>query len=330
MTPRVPSKHQRARRHRIGVLVGQLSPFELSVALEVFGLERPEALEIRYDLLTIGADAGAPIQSGALNFVPDHGLDIIEHCDTLVVPGWRTRGDSDLRVLHAIRRARAGGVRLVSFCSGSFLLAEAGVLDGRSATTHWIYADAFKDRFPQVTLREDELYVCEPGVYTSAGSAAAIDLSLHIVREDYGAAAANHIARRLVSFPARQGGQAQFIERALPTGSREGSFSELLPALYDRLDEPLTITALAKDAGMSRRTFIRRFEAATGEAPGRWIAEQRVRRAQTLLEETRLSVDAIALRCGFGTTGGFRSRFIAKVGISPRLYRARFSAVHMA
>ena len=310
---------------KVGALITEaLSPFEFAVAFEVFGLDRPESPEIAYTFVTLGERAGLTARHGPLAAAAQHDLDGVTDLNTLIIPGWPVHATPSEHMVDALRRASEAGVRIASFCSGAFLLAASGLLDGRMATTHWKHAALFQSRFPRVHLDPARLWVAEQNIYTAAGSAAAIDLSLHLVREDYGAQAANIVARRLVAAPVRAGGQAQFIERAAPQRTADETLNGLISGLTARLDSPLTIEALAGEAGMSRRTFIRRFEAATGTAPGRWIMEQRIRRAQALLETSGLPVDDIAFQCGFSSTGGFRERFQTIVGASPGAYRKRF------
>lgn len=310
---------------KVGALITEaLSPFEFAVAFEVFGLDRPESPEIAYTFATLGECAGLTARQGPLAALAQHDLDGVTGLNTIIIPGWPVYATPSEHMVDVLRRAADAGVRIASFCSGAFLLAACGLLDGRTATTHWKHAALFKSRFPRVHLDPARLWVSEQNIYTAAGSAAAIDLSLHLVREDYGAQAANIVARRLVAAPVRAGGQAQFIERAAPKRTADEKLNQLINGLTARLGSPLTIEALAREAGMSRRTFIRRFEAAAGTPPGRWIMEQRIRRAQALLETSSLSVDEIAFQCGFASAGGFRDRFQTIVGAPPGAYRKRF------
>jgi AraC family transcriptional activator FtrA len=310
---------------RIGVLVDEvLFPLEYAIAAEVFGLERPEAPAIRYDFITVGRRRGATARSGPMTVIAEAGLEALPTLDSLLVPGWTRRSVPDDTLVMALRAAQREGVRIASFCSGAFLLAGAGLLDGRSATTHWKYAADFAERFPGVSLSCNSLYVEDGGVYTAAGSAAGIDLSLHLVREDYGPAAANCVARRLVTAPVRSGGQAQFIDIPAPNSAADERLAVLIDVLPQRLGESLSIEQLAGEVYMSRRTFIRKFEAATGSSPGRWISHLRVRRAQTLLEATRLPMGDIALQCGFASVEGLRRQFQQIAGVQPSLYRKRF------
>jgi AraC family transcriptional activator FtrA len=255
----------------------------------------------------------------------DGGLDRLLAAGTIVIPGWQgIAAPVPASVLAALRAAHSRGARLLSICSGSFVLAATGLLDGRRATTHWRYADELRRRFPQVRVDPEVLYVDEGQILTSAGSAAGLDLCLHLVRRDYGPVIANQVARRLVIPPHRDGGQAQFLERPLDMIER-GSLSVLLDKIRRRLGEPLRIAELAQLAAMSERTFMRRFQAATGLSPADWITRMRVDRARELLEGTALSIDLIASKTGLGTSTTLRHHFRKKVGVSPVEYRRRFS-----
>ncbi|BBK33996.1 hypothetical protein STHU_46300 [Allostella humosa] len=211
----------------------------------------------------------------------------------------------------------------MSLCSGVFVLAATGLLDGRRATTHWRYLPVLAELHPAIRIEPDVLYVDEGDLLTAAGSAAGIDLCVHIVRRDHGSRAANQVARRLVLPPHREGGQAQYVERPVPR--HEGQrLAGLLDALRRRLAQPLSVPQLAVEAGMSERTFLRRFAEATGMTPGDWLVAERLAHARTLLEETGLSVEQVATECGFGAAATLRHHFSGRLGIGPRAYRARF------
>ncbi len=254
----------------------------------------------------------------------------LQAAGTIVIPGWE---GIDVPVppaiLDALRAACARGARLLSICSGAFVLAAAGLLDGRRATTHWRYAGELQHRYPNVHVDANVLYVDEDDVLTSAGSAAGLDLCLHLVRRDYGSAIANQVARRLVIPPHRDGGQAQFLERPVearePESGRAQSLSVLLDRIRKRPGHTWRVGELARLAAMSERTFMRRFRAATGLTPADWVTRTRIDAARGLLENTQLSIDHIAERCGLGTPTTLRHHFRKKVGVSPAQYRRRFS-----
>lgn len=302
-----------------------LCAFEFSCAAEVFGLARPEFGTDWYRFETCSASGRRVVGQYGMSMAVNGGLDRLAAAGTVIVPGWQ---GIDVpvpeRTLDALRQAHARGARLISICSGSFVLAATGLLDEKRATTHWRYANALQSRYPRVTVDAGVLYVDEGSILTSAGSAAGLDLCLHLVRRDYGPAIANHVARRLVIAPHREGGQAQFIEA--PVGKSErNSMSSLLDTLRQRLDEPVRIAELAQWAAMSERTLLRRFQAATGVTPAEWITRLRMDRARELLESTGLSIEQIAGRSGLGTATTMRHHFRKKVGVSPAEYRKRFS-----
>jgi transcriptional regulator GlxA family with amidase domain len=306
-----------------------VSPFELSVACEVFGLDRSELVDPWYELRVCAA-VPPPVRvktSHGLTLDTPYRLEDVEQAGTVVIPMWPPADEPSDELLATLRRAHARGARILSFCSGAFLLARAGLLDGRRATTHWMYAGELADRYPQIEVEPDVLYVVDGNVMTSAGTAAAIDLCLHVVRADHGADVANAVARRMVVPPHRDGGQAQFIQAPVPTLAEvEDPFRLTLDWALEHLDEPLTVEVLARRAAMSPRTFARRFVAVTGTTPLQWLLRQRVLHAQRLLETTEESVEWVASRCGFGTAAGMRIHFQRFVGTSPMAYRRTFQA----
>src|SRR4051812_29553950 len=264
---------------------------------------------------------GPVATSTGFRVVADHGLEALARADTVVVPGYDTIDRPPPRAaLDALRAAHARGARIVSICTGAFALGDAGLLDGRRATTHWRYAGYLAERFPAVEVDPDVLYVDTGDVLTSAGVAAGIDLCLHIVRCDHGAEVAAKVARRIVVAPHRDGGQAQFLERPLPTAGEAG-----LQATRDwalgHLDPPLDVAALAGHAGVSERTFARRFRAETGTTPLQWLLGRRVHEAQRLLEGTDAPVEEVAARCGFGTATSLRKHFARATATTPTGYR---------
>jgi len=312
------------REHTVAVAVGEHShPFEFSVACEVFGLERPE-LGVDWYRFRICATDPPPLFVGAFTLDTPYGLTELAESDTVIVPSSDPRRATPPATLDALRTAYERGARMVSFCSGAFALAEAGILDGRPVTTHWMYAAELARRYPTLDVRPDVLYVDDGQVLTSAGTAAGIDLSLHIVRTDHGAEVANMVARRMVVPPHRDGGQAQFVDAPVPDADDPVALAPTLDWALDHLDEPLTVEQLAAHALMSGRTFARRFRSATGTTPLQWLSVQRVRGAQRLLETTDCSIDEVARRCGLGTASNLRLHFRRVCATTPTAYRATF------
>jgi AraC family transcriptional regulator, transcriptional activator FtrA len=308
--------------HRVVTLLTPgANPFEFAVSCEVFELRRPELAVEWYDH-RLAAVTRPLVVSGGWCIDTRHGLEALEDADTVVVPSAPL--EPPRVAVAAIRAAYDRGARIVSFCSGAFALAAAGILDGRPATTHWMYADELGRRFPRVRFDPDVLYVDDGQVLTSAGTAGGIDLALHIVRRDHGPRVANEVARRMVVAPHREGGQAQFVTQPVPAAPARDGIGALLEWMQEHLDEPLTIDDLARLAVMSPRTLARRFRDATGTTPLRWLTHQRVARAQHLLTTTELPVDAIASRVGMGTAANLRQHFRAATGTSPAAYRARY------
>src|SRR5581483_5990281 len=301
------------RLHRVAAIVADgVAPFELAVVCEVFGLARPEILDPwPYELVLCSPDAPKVVTN--LGFALDgvEPLSAARYADTVVV----TAGDSDgerapdERVVGALREAYERGARLLSVCSGAFTLAHAGLLNGRRATTHWRYAGRLADQFPAVDVDPDVLYVDGGQILTSAGTAAGIDLCLHVVRLDHGADVANAVARRMVVPPHRDGGQSQYAEPLNPPDSGADPLAATLDWAIAHLDQPLTVSVLARQALMSPRTFARRFRAVTGTTPAQWLVRQRILHAQRLLETTDLPVETIAPRCGFASATVLRTHF---------------------
>jgi transcriptional regulator GlxA family with amidase domain len=316
------------RPHIVAAIVSHgVSPFELSVACEVFGLDRRELVDPWYELRVCAA-VEPPVRmktSFGLTLQTPYRLDEVARAGTVIIPMWPPDDEAPEEVLDAVRLAHARGARILSFCSGAFLLARAGLLDGRRCTTHWMYAERLQQECPQVDVAPDVLYVVDGNVMTSAGTAAAIDLCLHLVRQDHGADVANAVARRMVVPPHRDGGQAQFIQAPVPTLTQvDDPFRVTLDWAVEHLDEPLTVEVLARRSAMSPRTFARRFVGATGTTPLQWLLRQRVLHAQRLLETTEEPVEWVAGRCGFGTAAGMRVHFQRQVGTSPMAYRRTF------
>ncbi|GAA2724171.1 MULTISPECIES: helix-turn-helix domain-containing protein [Streptomyces] len=311
--------------HRVVVIVDENSnPFELGCATEVFGLRRPE---LGRDLYAFTLCSPAPrtlMRDGFFTLTGVADLAAADSADTLIVPN---RPDVEVprrpAVLDAVRRAHARGARLVGFCSGAFTLAEAGVLDGRRATAHWQWADSFRARFPSVRLEPDVLFVDDGDILTAAGSAAALDLGLHIVRRDHGAEIAAAVGRRLVFAAHRDGGQRQFVERPVPDVPDE-SLAPVLAWARERLDSALTVSGLAARAAVSPATLHRRFRAQLGTTPLAWLTGERVALACRLIERGESRFDVVARRTGLGTAANLRALMRRETGLNPSAYRRRF------
>jgi AraC family transcriptional regulator, transcriptional activator FtrA len=295
--------------------------FELAAACEVFGVDR-DLTRPWYDFVICGqddAEVGGWLRAGIR-----HGLQALADADTVIVPSCRDAAEPPPQALvDAVRAAHRNGARVASLCTGAFVLAESGLLDGRRATTHWAHTTLLHDRYPAVRVDPDVLYTDEGDVLTSAGKAAGLDLCLHLVRTDYGAAVANALARSLVVPPHRPGGQAQFIPAAVAHG-RNNVLADLMAWTLERLEHPLTVQDLAREAGMSSRNLARHFNAVAGTSPLRWLLTQRVWRAQELLETSDLSVEQIASRTGMGTATTLRRHFSHQLGVPPETYRRTF------
>ncbi|MGV9310316.1 helix-turn-helix domain-containing protein [Nonomuraea sp. NPDC003727] len=317
-----------ARSHAVAALaVDGMSPFELGCVVEIFGLPRPELRVPWYDL-KVCAESAEPMRVvGGFSMRADHGLDVLAGADTVIVPGVAdVRGEVSPALVGALRAAHARGARIVSICSGAFALAAAGLLDGREATTHWKYADLLQLRFPEVRVNPDVLYVDGGRILTSAGSAAGLDLLIHLVRTDHGANVANAVARRLVVPPHREGGQAQFIQAAVTAVEDDDAVARAMEWAMAHLAEPITVGDLARVAHLSERTFIRHFKAQTGTSPLRWVISQRVAASLPLLESTGAPVEEIGAAVGFESPVTFRHHFSRAMRTSPSAYRRAFGA----
>lgn len=307
------------------VLLDSVNPFELGVVCEVFGMDRrAEGLPF-YDFAVCSVEPGPMSANGGFSIVAEHGLDRLEEADLIAVPagGAYTEREFPSELLHALRRAVDRGARVLSVCSGAFVLGAAGLLDGRRCTTHWRYTDELARRFPRAAVEPDVLYVDEDPVITSAGTAAGIDACLHLVRKEQGMEVANHIARRMVVPPHRDGGQAQYIDRPVPQPACD-TVGEVLIWMERNLDREVTVEQLAERAHMSPRTFARRFQQETGTTPYRWLLQQRVLLARRLLEGTDETVDSIAARAGFGNAAALRHHFLRWLSTTPNAYRRTF------
>jgi len=318
--------------HRITVLaLDGVIPFDLGIPARVFGAARDAAGMPMYELTTCSLTGGAVRTSGDYAIVVDHDAGALSSADTVVIATQQPRGRlyEDGVLDEALAAALAGipeTTRLLSICTGSYVLAGAGLLDRRPATTHWRRAEHFQRLFPRVRVDPSVLFVDDGRVLTSAGAAAGIDLCLHVIRSDHGSELANAAARMCVVPPWREGGQAQFIERPLPevAGATTAPTREWALA---RLREPLTLVELARHAQMSVRTFTRRFRAEVGTSANRWITQQRVEHARRLLETSELPVESIAYEAGFGSATALRQHLQATIGVSPTAYRRTFQAV---
>ncbi|MFI9723193.1 helix-turn-helix domain-containing protein [Streptomyces sp. NPDC052396] len=300
--------------------------FELAAPFEVFGSDWSHLADPWYEF-TLCGPAGARVEGGWLRLEPGQGLEWLAAAHTVIVPACADIDrEPPAELVAAVRAAHRAGARVVSLCTGAFVLAAAGLLDGRRATTHWAHAAALAARYPAVRVDPDVLYVDEGRVLTSAGKAAAMDLCLHLVRLDHGSAVANDLARRLVVPPHRPGGQAQFVTTPVPE-PRAHALSTLLPWALERLDRSLTVEDLARQAHMSSRNLARHFTAVTGTTPLRWLQTQRIHRAQELLETTDDSVESIAAATGMGTAASLRRHFNRTVGVPPDAYRRTFRGV---
>ena len=302
-----------------------LCTFEFGCAVELFALPRPELSVPWYEFAVCAAERGPIRAAGGLALTVPHTLRLLDGADTIIIPGWRSPDEAPPAALLAkLRRAFERGARLCSICSGVFVLAAAGLLDGKRATTHWRYVTSLAARYPRIRVQMNALYVDEGRVLTSAGSAAGLDMLLHLVRRDYGAKIANQVAQRLVVAPHREGGQAQFVPRPLAAEER-GRLGQLMDFMRAHLAAPHTLASLARRAAMSIRTLQREFTAATAQAPYEWLVGERIERAKELLETTRLKAPEVAARVGMGSAESLRHHFRQRVGTTPAQYRRRFS-----
>ena len=313
-----------ARPHRIAALcLERTVAFDLSVAAEVFSLARDERGRALYEFETCGARAGSVRTTTGFSIGGLAGLEALERADTAVVPGYAAPPDAlQPEVAEALRGVVERGGRAVSICTGAFALGHAGLLDGRRATTHWVAAAELARLFEAAEVEPNALYIDQHPVLTSAGLSAGIDLCLHLVRHDHGASLGAKVARLMVASPHRDGGQAQFIERPLP--SDQGSLDGVRTWVLENLDQPLDVPGLARRASVSPRTFARRFVAETGTTPLKWLHGQRVLEARRLLEHTDLPVEEVAARSGFGSAPSLREHFRRATSTTPSAYRRAF------
>lgn len=301
--------------------------FEFAIAVELFGLDRPEMGPDWYSFQVVRFDEAPARTTAGLQVLAPAPLDAIEEAGTIIIPGWPMTKPVPQKLCDLLIRAYARGARILTICSGVAVLAAAGLLKGRRATTHWKYTDHMRACYPDIEIIPDVLYVDEGQILTSAGSAAGIDLCLHLIRRDFGPAAANMVARRLVVPPHRDGGQAQYIERAVPIVYESDRLGPLLDHMRSNLHREHRISDLAKRAGMSERTFLRRFNEATGTTPAKWLLTARLNEARDHLEASDITVEEIAVRSGFGTTTNLRHHFREQLNTTPTAYRQTFNRV---
>lgn len=313
------------RPHRVVALLNSpQSPFELAVASEVFGIRRPD-VPMDYEFSICSRVPGLVDTLAGYPMVVSRGLEHLEQADTIVIPGWEPTGAAvPTEVLQALVGAHDRGARLLSICTGAFVLAQTGLLDGRRATTHWRHLGALAAQFPRVHAEDDVLFIDHGDVATSAGTAAGLDMCLQVVRSDHGAARAAHIARHMVMPPRREGDQRQYAVPPAPALS-SGSLADLLDWAEEHLGKELSLGVLARRAHVSPRTLDRRFREQLGVSPGRWLLRRRIDAARELLETTELTIDAIATRVGLSSATNLRRRFHDALGTAPTAYRRAFA-----
>ena len=301
-----------------------LCTFEFSIAAELFGLPRPDFGDDWYRFSTVSEDGGSVQANVGISIEPNAKWEALERAGTILLPGWRTENEQpSARVRQTLLQAHDRGARIVSICSGAFLLAALGLLDERRATTHWLYAEKLAARYPQIEVDPDVLFVDEGAILTSAGSAAGVDLLLHMVRKDFGAERANIVARRLVMPAHRDGDQRQFVAAPVAT-SRTDRLRPILDRVRSAPCEDWSIDRLAEEAFMSRRTFIRRVREATGQSPAAFVTDVRLSAARDALEDTTANLDHVATASGFGSAATMTHHFKKALGSTPSAYRRRF------
>jgi transcriptional regulator GlxA family with amidase domain len=313
--------------HTVAAVVDQGAlTFDLAIPCEVFGTDRSDIASPWYEFLVVAAGARrVRTQTGFMIEAP-HGLSALDRADTIVVPGWTSpEVEPDAKLVAALRRAHRRNARIVSICTGAFVLAAAGLLDGRRAVTHWLYTEELQRRYPDVRVDPNVLYVVDDTIMTSAGTAAGIDLCLHIVTCDFGADVAAAVARRLLMPLYRSGGQAQYVDVPVPQ-ARGDEMTELLAWALPRVTAGLSVDDLARRASVSRRTLTRRFRQATGLAPGEWLQGERLRLARRLLETSEDPIERVAHHAGYETAVAMRAHFARHLRTSPRAYRRTFRA----
>lgn len=307
------------------ILQAPVAPFELGVLHEVFGIDRTADGVPKFSFNVCTEQPNVPLSvGGAITVASDHGLEACRDADLVAVPSGPMPNGASTAVLAQVKRAHDRGAFVLGMCTGAFTLAEAGILDGRAAATHWRYADTLQVAFPSIEVDRDSLYRFEGTVISSAGTAAGIDACLQLVRQEHGPAVANRIARRMVVPPHREGGQLQYIDVPLPSSDDAKTLQPLLTWIDEQLSQPHSVASLAARAHMSPRTLSRRFRAEIGSSPMTWLTHRRVTRAQELLEGTDLPIEQLAHAVGLGSDALLRHHFRQQVGISPTAYRARF------
>jgi transcriptional regulator GlxA family with amidase domain len=299
--------------------------FGLGIVSEVFGFDRSSRGLPGFDFAVV-AEVPGPIRTDTgLTVLVEHDITRLDSADLILVPGWDSTDEPSEALLAALRRAYDRGVTIASLCTGAYVLAAAGLLDGCRATTHWRHVDELTRRFPLVAFEPEVLYIDEGQILTGAGSAAGVDLSLHLLRREYGAAVATAIARDMVVPPHRDGGQAQYVSAPVPDECSDGRLTGVIAWARDNLDQPLSVELLAARALMSPRSFARHFKAATGATPHSWLLGQRLVRAEELLETGSLPIEDVARMSGFGTAAALREQFVRRRGVPPRDYRRTFA-----
>lgn len=319
------TSHGKPARHTVAVAVTEGAPiFEISIPVEIFGRLRPGMPDLGYDVRVCNPESGPALSGGGFLAPTGDTYATLTTADTVIVPAVRDATvEPPPDLVEAVQAAHANGARVASLCSGAFVLAAAGLLDGRRATTHWVYGEEFRTRFPAVDFDPAVLYIDHGDVLTSAGTTAGIDLCLAMIATDHGADVANTLARRLVAPTHRSGGQAQYVETPAAGVGRD-SLSPLLDWMLTNLAEPLTVADLARQANLAERTLIRRFHTAVGTTPGKWLTAQRVLHARRLLETTDLPVERVASAAGLGGAANLRHHFTEVVGVAPSDYRRSF------
>lgn len=316
-------------KHSVAVLISEgLGLFEFGIATEVFGLARPEFDFPWYDFKVVCAASKSVSATGGIKVSADYGLDYLEQVDTIIIPSWShtanpRAGEVTPQVITALRAAATRNTRFLSICSGAFLLAEAGLLDGKKASTHWKHLDKFSQLYPAIELEEDALYVDQGNIICSAGSSAGIDACMHLIRRDYGTAVANQVARRLVSHPHRSGGQKQFIPSPIEVRDQH-TISKAMEWALARMSRKITVADMAAQVHMSERTFLRHFRETTATTPMEWLQRMRISHAQELLENSNHTLTSISEKTGYQSTDTFRLAFKRVTGLSVSAYKSSF------